>query len=264
MHIAVDGTENLFRWIRDEVEFDKIVENGNRGMAVRRVQEWLNFHKIGLVVDGSFGPVTERSIKRFQSTKKLPETGKVDEATFSALVRPMMDVLKPKRVRKSNMGQAIAAYGKAHLAIHPIEIGGQNRGPWVRLYMRGFEGNAFPWCAGFVTFLMNQAAQTLEVDLPIEGSFSCDSLAAQAKATNRFLRETDASPSEIAPGSIFLVRRTSTDWTHTGIVTDATTQTFDTIEGNTNDEGVREGFEVCARTRGYDSKDFVLVSSIEN
>jgi hypothetical protein len=34
--------------------------------------------------------------------------------------------------------------------------------------------------------------------------------------------------------------------------------TFETIEGNTNDSGDREGFEVCARVRGYDSKDFVV------
>jgi hypothetical protein len=32
-----------------------------------------------------------------------------------------------------------------------------------------------------------------------------------------------------------------------------------TIEGNTNDEGSREGHEVCARTRGYDGEDFVLI-----
>ncbi len=259
MHITNNGTQDLSRWIRDEVEFEKELKKGSRGMAVSRVQEWLNFHKIGLVVDGSFGPVTERSLKRFQANAGLAQSGKVNKKTFTALVQPMLAVLKPIKGKAKTMGQAIAAYGQAHLAIHPIEIGGQNRGPWVRLYMKGHEGNAFPWCAGFVTFLMNQAAQTLKKDLPVEGSFSCDSLAAQAKANGRFLSETNATPNAIPAGTIFLVRRTSTDWTHTGIVTDTLAQTFDTIEGNTNDEGVREGFEVCARTRAYDSKDFILV-----
>jgi hypothetical protein len=36
-------------------------------------------------------------------------------------------------------------------------------------------------------------------------------------------------------------------------------EVFETIEGNTNDEGSREGYEVCHRVRGYGSKDFILV-----
>ena len=60
-------------------------------------------------------------------------------------------------------------------------------------------------------------------------------------------------------GSIFLVRDTATDWTHTGIVTGADLDSFDTIEGNTNDDGLREGTEVCARSRGYTAKDFVAI-----
>ena len=34
-----------------------------------------------------------------------------------------------------------------------------------------------------------------------------------------------------------------------------------TIEGNTNDTGSREGVEVCARTRSYAGKDFIIVES---
>ena len=29
--------------------------------------------------------------------------------------------------------------------------------------------------------------------------------------------------------------------------------------GNTNDDGVREGYEVCARSRSYGGKDFLLL-----
>jgi hypothetical protein len=35
---------------------------------------------------------------------------------------------------------------------------------------------------------------------------------------------------------------------------------FDTIEGNTNDDGNREGFEVCARSRGFAKKDVICLS----
>jgi len=47
------------------------------------------------------------------------------------------------------------------------------------------------------------------------------------------------------------------DWIHTGIVVRFDDETIETIEGNTNDTGSREGFEVVRRIRGYRSKDFV-------
>ena len=64
------------------------------------------------------------------------------------------------------------------------------------------------------------------------------------------------------PGDIFLNRKTSTDWTHTGIVTEVGDGWFRTIEGNTNDEGSREGYEACARTRGFKGRDFVCLSRL--
>ena len=66
-------------------------------------------------------------------------------------------------------------------------------------------------------------------------------------------------PSQLGPGSVFLVRRTPLDWVHTGIIVAASPESFQTIEGNTNDTGSREGYEVCARVRGYAGKDFVLI-----
>jgi hypothetical protein len=64
---------------------------------------------------------------------------------------------------------------------------------------------------------------------------------------------------EIRPGSLFLNRRTSTDWDHTGIVVKSVgEEVFLTIEGNTNDDGSREGYQVCQRVRGYEEKDFIL------
>ncbi len=63
----------------------------------------------------------------------------------------------------------------------------------------------------------------------------------------------------IKPGMFFLNRRTTTDWTHVGIVLEANDEVFMTIEGNTNDEGSREGYEVCQRIRGYRKKDFIVI-----
>jgi len=35
---------------------------------------------------------------------------------------------------------------------------------------------------------------------------------------------------------------------------------FATIEGNSNEEGSSNGFEACARQRGYDKKDFIRIA----
>ena len=64
---------------------------------------------------------------------------------------------------------------------------------------------------------------------------------------------------EITRGSLFLTRRTPTDWVYTGIVIKVGEEVFHTLEGNTDDEGSREGYEVCKRIRGYKKMDFVLI-----
>jgi hypothetical protein len=94
----------------------------------------------------------------------------------------------------------------------------------------------------------------------LKTSVSCDILAANAKEKGIFLNESEIEDkAQITKGSFFLNRRTPTDWVHTGIVMRTEDEVFHTIEGNTNDEGSREGYEVCKRIRGYKKKDFVVL-----
>lgn len=261
MYIFEEHTSDLADWIQSEINLDGELMVGMRGTPVRRLQEWLSLRGYALVVDGVYGPITAELVARFQEDFFLPTTGRVDNETFVRLVEPMKEVLRQRLIASQPLNAAIVEYAQAHLAQHPREIGGQNRGPWVRLYMRGHDGTEWAWCAGFVTFMMKQAAESLQVDTPISGSFSCDSLAAQAKRAGLFVSEEEARHRQIPPGSLFLVRRTDTDWNHVGIVEAAHELHFETIEGNTNDDGTREGYEVCARSRGYANKDFVLMTS---
>ena len=243
-----------------EMVLAKDLKKKAKGKTVRLVQEWLSLHGIHLAADGDFGPATEYGIKQFQKKKKLKEDGIVDQGTFEQLILPMTTALKPIAPGRRTPGQLVIAYAKQHLKQHPVEIGGQNKGPWVRLYMKGNEGPEWPWCAGFVSFILTQAYGGLNVSLPIETSFSCDILAANAKEKERFLAESQIQEkAQIKAGSIFLNRRVTNDWVHTGIVLKAEEEFFHTIEGNTNDEGSREGYEVCQRIRGYKKKDFIMI-----
>lgn len=255
--VIVGNLEDLDSVILQEISMESEIQAGMNGKDVRRVQEWLTLHEHGVVVDGDFGPATQQAVYQFQEDMGLAPTGSVDSASWEMLVAPMVAVLQQQLNQSLAFGEAMLIYARTHLEVHPREVGGANRGPWVRLYMGGRDGPSALWCAGFVTFIMRQAADSLEIHMPISGSVSCDRLAQQGRNVGILLHDSTVSPEEITPGSLFLVRRTPTDWTHTGIVDRAGSETFSSIEGNTNDSGDREGYEVCARTRAYGAKDFI-------
>ncbi len=246
---------NIGKFLKDETmrdqQLQKPLRRGDKQGQVKLVQEWLSLHGEHVAIDGDFGPATEAAVKDFQAKSKVEVTGVVDADTFGRLVAPMTAALATIPANGRSLGELVVAYARQHLAQHPREVGGQNRGPWVRLYMDGNEGQQWAWCAGFACFCLQQACDAPGA-LPIPPSFSCDSLAASAKAKGKFVSRDKAGP-----GSFFLVRNTPTDWIHTGIVVSTSDETFKTIEGNTNDDGSREGYEVCARTRGYNKMDFI-------
>ncbi len=249
-------------WMK-ELEFTKSLERGSRGKDVRRIQEWLCLNGYGIVVDEVFGAATEAGIKAFRRDRRLSVNGPVDAAAFASLSAPMRRaVITPKRVPK-DLGAAVVHFARRHLARHPREIGGQNCGPWVRLYMGGNEGADYPWCVGFAWFVIRQACEALNVEIPLVKTYSCDRLAADGCKKELVVREAEVDASKtskvLPPGTVFLRRRDPGDWTHAGLVVRADKETFETIEGNTNDEGSREGYEVCRRIHGYKNKDFVLL-----
>lgn len=242
----------------NDLILDKNYKRGSKGKKVKLIQEWLSLNTFGVVTDGDFGAASDFAVRQFQKKKNLKLDGVVGKNTFAALIKPMKYVLQ-EQASKPLLGTTVVAYAKRHSKQLPREIGGQNRGPWVRLYMKGNEGHEWAWCAGFACFLLQQACKSKQLDLPITPSFSCDSLAASAKERGLFLSERRLDRSVIKPGMFFLNRRTSTDWTHVGIVIEANEEVFMTIEGNTNDEGRREGYEVCQRIRDYRKKDFIII-----
>lgn len=243
-----------------ETDIDRPYKRGDRGDKVKAIQEWLGLQGIKVKIDGDFGPITESAVKRFQTSHGLESSGIVNERTFAALVAPMKAALLSIPPGEHTIGSLTLAYAEQHLKQHPQEIGGQNCGPWVRLYTGGHEGKEWPWCAAFASFCLKQACETLKVTLPIKPSPDCDALAQSARREGRLLEQpSESQRSQIKPGALFLVKRGPGDWHHAGIVSSADATAFHTVEGNTNDEGTNEGYEVCARVRGYANKDFVLI-----
>lgn len=243
-----------------ETQFNALVQNGDRGFDVRRVQEWLTYHGHATAVDGLFGPATRQALMAFQTSRQLPARGEADRVTWSALVEPIVAATRFIAVEGRSPGALLVEYARQHWNQHPIEIGGANRGPWVRLYMAGNEGREWPWCAGFATFVLRQSFQTLGVEMPFPYAFGCDYLAGIALRTNRLLRvRAAADQAAVKAGYLFLLPKSETQWAHIGIVESVQGDTMTTIEGNTNDSGSPDGYEVCRRTRGVLGKDYMTV-----
>jgi len=243
-----------------DLVLDAPKKRGSTGQTVKLIQGWLCLHGLKVVVDGGYGKATAQQVRAFQRSVGLPGTGVVDDATWLVLIRPMLVALAPIPGKRA-LGPLVVAYARQHLAQHPLEEGGQNSGPWVRLYTQGREGTDWPWCAGFATFCLSQACTSLGVAMPVPRTVSCDDMARHAGA--RLLPGPAPSQrSRITPGSFFLrlagPGETRWKYAHTGIVVQAGPDTFKTIEGNTNDDGSAEGYEVCARVRGYASIDFIV------
>jgi len=229
-----------------------------KGKGARLVQEYLAINGINVVIDSDFGDATAEGIAQFCRRQGIPAAQTVDQALMDRLAQPVLRAIAPISP-KANLGTTVVAIAQQHLKEHPIEVGKPNSGPWVRLYMSGSEGKDFAWCAGFVTYLVRDAAKAHGAASPVVRTFSCDTLALDAIDKKRHVKRT--SPSSAPPGSIFLVPHAINrrDWIHTGLITGGNGTVFNTIEGNTNDEGSREGFEVCARIRACAKVDVILL-----
>ncbi len=249
-----------YPWIRQELVFAGPHRRPTTHLQIKLIQELLNFAGEKIGIDSDFGPATETATKNFQARKNLPSTGIVDSATFDRLIEPILLALTPLPAAGNYKGM-VANYAAQHLAVHPIEIGGENSGVWVRLYMKGYEGPNWLWCAGFVSLILNQANLTKPSTQLIGESFSCDVFAEKAKSFGRFIvgGALPQPPHAISPGDLFLVRRSPGDWQHIGIVTAVQPQAIETIEGNTNQNGSANGFEVCRRIRAYKNLDFISI-----
>lgn len=226
--------------------------------TTKRVQEWLCLAGIGVVIDGEDGPATQAAVRQFQAGRMITEKG-VGEATWTHLTSKMRAALKPIEPGASSLGVMVVRYARQHLEQHPVEVGGQNAGPWVRLYCEGKDGKEYPWCAGFTSFVLQQACVALGRPMPIPYALGCDFIAADAKRKGMF---ADGASHEPSPGWLFLVKRRDNQnlYAHVGIVTQSDAAlTFSCIEGNSNDTGSSEGYEVTARVRSCKSVDFVRV-----
>jgi hypothetical protein len=246
-----------------ELAFPGTIAQGARGSAAKRLQEWLSFHRFNTPVDGAFGDATAVQLAAFQSSVGASQQATLTNDVWDQLVAPLSNALAPITIPTgATLPDVVLAVARQHSAARPLEIGGQNSGPWVRAYMDGNEGSEYPWCAGFATFVIASACNQLGVSMPVLRTYSCDSLAVDARNHGRLIASKNLDWQAMGACLLFLVQRTPNDWIHTGFAFAVTGQTFSTIEGNSNDSGSNEGYEVCERQRSLNGKSLIRLDDL--
>lgn len=124
---------------------------------------------------------------------------------------------------------------------------GSNRGARVETYLNSVGlGGGYAWCAAFVTWCSKQA----------DAGYHCPSSPAMAASwlkahpkTRKTVQRGDLGGFINADGTghVYLITRVEKNAAGDAV-------RLHTIEGNSNDEGSREGFEVCRRIRVWDAK----------
>jgi hypothetical protein len=129
---------------------------------------------------------------------------------------------------------------------------GSNRGSMVDQYQSATDLNALQWgawCAAFVCWVMLQA---MAAEQGKRYTFRRMTTAAVRFIKTWSLRQDDSTRTrdepglDIQPGDVVIYR-----FSHTGIAVTAPDNNgcVQVVEGNTNKEGGREGYEVCKQTR---------------
>lgn len=213
-----------------------------------------------LTADGEFGRATTEAVELFQirhtdnQGRPLTVDGEVGAASWGALFGAETVPQSPDRVRDKLSAEVIAVAGEEVGVME--EPPGSNRGKKVQQYQKlvGIDPGE-PWCAAFVYYCFATAAGRLKRKNPMETS-DCKSgqvldLWNRARRASRVKTispdEAADDPSRVKPGMVFIIS-TSGEHGHTGLVAGVHGNRLETIEGNTNDGGSREGIGVFRRT----------------
>lgn len=207
------------------------LRKGDKGEAIKQLQHLLNAHGANLNPLGNFLDLTEAAVMEFQVKNGFPKTGIVDDTTYAALVK-----------------QPVLTFNDTVLSIARSQLGmaeiphGSNWGKHVEKYLRSV-GIGFPaaWCMAFVYWVFEQACKET----------GNDNLLVKTGGVMRQWNECKKTLRTKTPqrGAIFIMDY-GKGLGHTGIVEKVLPDgKIQTIEGNTNDDGSREGYEVARHTR---------------
>lgn len=224
------------------------IRKGDAGALVRELQTVLDDLGYATAATGIFDLQTEKAVKAFQSNhldkhqQPLTVDGVVGPLTWWALRNPRAQVtegpidystLPPEEPGQSGLGRKALAYAINELKAGAGEVGGNNRGPWVKKYLepgRGVEGNS--WCAAFVSWCYLQAVDGHMHQMPFTYSIGARDIYNQMR--NKGWSFDNLGARQPTPGDIVCWWRESpSSWKgHIGLVHHCKDGFLYTVEGN--------------------------------
>jgi CHAP domain len=153
------------------------------------------------------------------------------------------------------IGNAALKIAQTQLGVSEMPVG-SNDGPEVRKYLQSVGlGAGFAWCMAFVYWCVENAAKKNDLKNPL---IKTGSVLKQYNETN--CHKLPKTSRVIKPGDVFIMEFKKGQG-HTGFVENIKGNVVNTIEGNTNDDGSREGYEVARRQRPLSSfKGFIQLN----
>jgi hypothetical protein len=226
----------------------RAVQKGDaRTDVVKQVQQRLIDVGCGpLDVDGVFGDGTESAVKLFQTRRSLQADGVVGPQTWDALFleTPVVRDQAPTPLLASVLQIAVSQNGVRETPGQP------NTGPEVNAYLASVGLNpGFPWCQAFVYWSFDKAATGAGVANPcVRTAGVLDHWAKSPTTARVYAQAAFDNPELVRPGAIFIIDHGSGKG-HAGLVRSIVSGQINTIEGNTNQAGSREGDSVWEKTR---------------
>lgn len=231
--------------------------------VVEAVQKQLNkIHCGPIEVDGDFGTQTFNAVKLFQSRNTdihgipLVVDGVVGSITWEVLFLNGSVPVVEEATNALFKEVLKIANSQLHVRENPRN---SNRGREVDAYLKaaGLDAHRgdYAWCMAFVYWVFEEACKNLGRSNPMLKTAGV--LHQWNKTEYRKFKTKDVvdNPSLIKPGFVF-IRNYGKGMGHTGIVTSVSGGYIHTIEGNSNNNGSREGIGVFELTR--------KIKSIEN
>ena len=224
--------------------------------AVTLVQQRLNALGCGPVTEnGVFDKeVTGRAVKLFQA--RFPDVtgmpleidGEVGSLTWGALFGAGT---VPSQVdAPSDLIAAALEFATSQIGVREVPLG-SNGGPQVDKYLEAVgldpsEGS-FAWCVAFTHFCYLKASQQVGVTNPHVKTAGVLDHWNRAKPGSKITSaRAVADPGLVRPGALFIIDL-GQGLGHSGMVVETMNGRLITIEGNTNDNGSRNGIGVFRR-----------------
>ena len=242
----------------------RLIKKGESDKSiVEAIQKQLNkLHCGPIEVDGDFGNQTFKAVKLFQSRNTdiqgipLVVDGVVGAITWEVL---FLDNSVPVAEEATNalFKEVLKiAHSQLHVRENPRN---SNRGKEVDAYLKAagldaHRGN-YAWCMAFVYWVFEEACKNLGRSNPMVKTAGVLKQWNQTDCRKFKTKDVVNNPSLIKPGYVF-IRNYGRGMGHTGIITAVKGGYIHTIEGNSNDNGTREGIGVFELTR--------KIKSIEN